>query len=88
MIHARSDYNRIQDPAGLIGDDEPVFLLRAKDLFAPDTLRFWARMVQESNTDGSHELALSVNNFADFMNEWQKKNGFKIPDTPNDIQWK
>lgn len=45
MIHARSDYNRIQDPAvddpsllsegsTPIGVDEPVFLLRAKDQFA------------------------------------------------------
>ena len=31
MIHARDDYNRIQDPAGKIPADEPVFLLRAQD---------------------------------------------------------
>lgn len=36
MIHARDDYNRIQDPEGKIEQDEPVFLLRAKDpLFIP-----------------------------------------------------
>ena len=28
MKHARDDYNRIQDPAGKIPEDEPVFLLR------------------------------------------------------------
>lgn len=34
MIHARDDYNRIQDPAGKIPADEPVFLLRAQDALA------------------------------------------------------
>lgn len=32
MKHAREDYNRIQDPAGLIPDGEPVFLIRGKDI--------------------------------------------------------
>lgn len=30
MLHAREDYNRFQDPEGLIPDDEPVFLLRGQ----------------------------------------------------------
>jgi hypothetical protein len=34
MIHARDDYNRIQDPMNKIPLLEPVFLLRAQDLFA------------------------------------------------------
>lgn len=39
MIHARKDYNRIQDPEGKIEKDEPVFLIRAKDrLFVPTVL--------------------------------------------------
>lgn len=42
MRHARADYNRIQDPLNLIGEDEPVFLLRAKDVSAPFVVRFWA----------------------------------------------
>lgn len=53
MIHARSDYNRIQDPAlqdprlrkegtTPIMQDEPVFLLRAQDKTAAEVVRFWA----------------------------------------------
>ena len=42
MIHARDDYNRIQDPAGLIPADEPVFLLRGQDPAAPNTVDRWA----------------------------------------------
>lgn len=43
MIHARTDYDRIQNPENKIERDEPVFLLRAKDKFAPSTVRFWAK---------------------------------------------
>ena len=53
MIHARSDYDRIQDPAvndpsllsegsTPIGEDEPVFLIRAKDKYAVMCLQAWA----------------------------------------------
>lgn len=38
MRHLRSDYQRIQDPAHKIGEDEPVFLLRAQDKAFPDML--------------------------------------------------
>ena len=48
MIHAREDYNRIQDPAGKIGEDEPVFLLRAKDSLAPAMVENWASALQAS----------------------------------------
>ncbi len=35
MIHASEKYSRIQDPENKIGQDEPVFLLRAQDILAP-----------------------------------------------------
>lgn len=79
MKHAREDYNRIQDPAGLIGEDEPVFLLRAKDQLAPDTLRFWADSVERY---GDSSLAWYVRCFADEMEAWQKENSCKLPDMP------
>ena len=31
MLHAREDYQRIQDPDDKIGEDEPVMLFRAQD---------------------------------------------------------
>ena len=43
MKHARTDYDRIQDPAGKIPADEPVFLLRAQDQTAADTVEYWIR---------------------------------------------
>jgi len=78
MIHAREDYNRIQDPAGKIGEDEPVFLLRAKDKHAPQTVREWAKMqAADGNTDECVQVAFR---WADKMDEWQEKNGSKLAD--------
>lgn len=41
MLHARKDYQHIQDPTGKIPDDEPVFLIRAQDRTAVATLEYW-----------------------------------------------
>lgn len=45
MIHARSDYNRIQDPSGLIPDNEPVILFRAQDKHFKAVLEFYKDIV-------------------------------------------
>lgn len=82
MKHARNDYNRIQDPAGKIPDDEPVFLLRGQDVSAPATLRFWA----EENHRNGGDVALSelAEAHADSMEEWQHIHFNKPADlTPN-----
>jgi hypothetical protein len=50
MIHARADYNRIQDPANKIPQDEPVFLLRGQDKVAAATVRVWAVLNDEAGT--------------------------------------
>ena len=55
MKFTREDYNRrIKDTDGKIPEDEPVFLLRAQDKYAPDTLRFYANLLKE---DGNTEMA-------------------------------
>ena len=79
MIHARNDYNRIQDPENKIGEDEPVFLLRAKDKTAPRIVREWANeQIKEANPDKKvAELAFA---HADRMEKWQEENGCKLAD--------
>lgn len=78
MKHAREDYNRIQDPEKRIGEDEPVFLLRAQDVSAPATLSFWA----EENLCNGGDPALSAlaKEHADAMTAWQEANGVKPAD--------
>lgn len=80
MKHARQDYDRIQDPLGKIGADEPVFLLRAQDKSAPDVVRYWA----DENVRNDGELALSelAERWADKMEEWQRANSCKPADMP------
>ena len=70
MKHFREDYNRIQDPAGLIPENEPVFLLRGQDIFAPELLLRWAAKLRLNG--GDPEMARLVENGAQEMIEWQK----------------
>lgn len=87
MKHARPDYDRIQDPAGLIPDDEPVFLLRAQDASAPEVLRFWAD--EHIRNGGDPALASIAESHADAMEQWQRLHGKKpadLPDSPDTLQ--
>lgn len=78
MKFTRADYNkRIIDKAGKIPADEPVFLLRGQDIFAPDTLRFYANLVAEN---GNKEMAEELRNHARNMLLWQKSVRAKTPD--------
>ncbi len=79
MIHARDDYNRIQDPENKIAEDEPVFLLRAKDITAPSIVRQWAS-AQRMNPKADIKNIMLAEQHALRMEEWQEKNGCKFSD--------
>ena len=74
MKHARSDYDRIQDPAGLIPDDEPVFLLRAQDRLAWHVVKIYAFCAE---LIGQQMIADLSREHAQKMKDWPKK---KTPD--------
>lgn len=78
MKHAREDYGRIQDPAGLIPEDEPVFVIRGQDLVAPAVLRFYAD--QAEAIGASAELVARVRGHAETMEKWQRDVARKVPD--------
>lgn len=71
MKHARDDYDRIQDPAGIIPDDEPVFLLRAQDCAAPASVRCWAEVNDELGGDPA--MSKLARDHADLMSAWPIK---------------
>lgn len=77
MKHARPDYDRIQDPAGLIPEDEPVFLIRAQDENSAQTVRWYARRAESRGA--SPELIRMAREHADRMAAWPKH---KVPDLP------
>ena len=78
MKHARQDYDRIQDPEGKIPADEPVFLLRAQDVFAAPTIEYWARQVESYG--GSPNIVKLAREQSLRMAKWPKH---KIPDLPS-----
>lgn len=80
MRHSRSDYDPIQDPTGHIPPDEPVFLLRARDQFAPAVVETWAALVAAAG--GDSDMCLRVLAWSDVMRRWQADHGSKVPDAP------
>lgn len=77
MIHARSDYNRIQDPAGLIPQDEPVFLIRAKDFVSGDAVRAWADLHDQAGGDPA--MSEAARRHAAKMDAWRPKQKADAP---------
>jgi len=80
MRHARIDYNRIQDPAGLIPADEPVFLLRGQDRLAAPLVRTWAKFAADLGV--APELVQAARDHADAIDAWPTK---KTSDAPPEI---
>ena len=78
MKHARKDYDRIQDPDNKIPDDEPVFLLRGQDKFAPELLFIWALKLRLNG--GDPDMAKMAEEHAQSMIRWQKYEKIKQPD--------
>ena len=70
MKHSRPDYNRIQDPAGLIPVDEPVFLLRAQDPSAAVAVRRWAE--ENLRNGGDPEASRLATMQAERMEKWEE----------------
>lgn len=88
MIHARDDYSRFQDPAlddpsllgegcSPIGEDEPVFLLRAKDIYFVSML-----LAYRDNFLNDFEMYAAITAHVDRAQEWRERNETKFPDMP------
>ena len=81
MIHARKSYMWIQDPLpeteGGIGVNEPVFLLRAKDNAAAETVQCWAAIARTKGADP--DIINSALRQAELMEAWRPQ---QVPDMP------
>jgi len=82
MKHARKDYDRIQDPAGLIPADEPVFLLRGKDVLAPEIVRERASEAEKMGVEP--RMVEAAREQAREMDRWQREHGTQVPDMPKE----
>jgi DNA repair exonuclease SbcCD ATPase subunit len=88
MKHARSDYqNRIVDLAGKIPANEPVFLLRAKDLCALPTLHAYLTELVSKGAD--RDIVANVNAATLMFSKFQRDNSqlMKLPNigTPEEL---
>lgn len=72
MIHARKDYQRIQDPLNKIPKDEPVFLLRAQDRTAVGALQYWI-LANEDLPDGDKKAIRLAKRHLKRMKAWPIK---------------
>lgn len=80
MKHARPDYNRIQDPANIIPDDEPVFLLRGKDVAAPAAIEAWC--VEAKKRGAADNIIEAARKQAAAMRLYQQEYHSDVPDMP------
>lgn len=72
---------------GKAADDEPVFILRAKDKLAPEVVEFWAGKLEAamytngaSNPMRDSAKLKEARSCAHLMRAWQAMNGSKVPD--------
>lgn len=75
MVHAREDYARIQDPDKKIPEDEPVFMVRAKDKVAAATVEAWANLHEAAG--GDKAMSDMARAHAQKMRDWP---GQKVAD--------
>lgn len=61
-----------------VAEDEPVFVLRAKDALAVGAIEVWISLAEEAAVSPS-KIA-EADELCGLMEEWQHRNGSKIPD--------
>lgn len=75
----------VADGCNPIAEDEPVFILRARDINAPATLEAWAKATYARGA-GNPEMARLAMDQAERFREWQRMHGAKLPDLPHQPQ--
>lgn len=69
----------------IIPDDEPVFVLRARDAVGAAAVRMWVDLAHEAGTD--EEVLRCVEAWADYMELWAEANGgTRVADVDGDHQ--
>jgi len=85
MKFNRHDYT-YETLGDLIPEDEPVFLLRGQDVFAPALIDLWADRVELRRVEDGSPVERGVEEVtrrqAGRMRNWQRDHKGKIPDIP------
>ena len=80
MLHARLDWNQMtpEEFYAHIPPEEPVFMVRAQDQVAADTVRTWARLNEIAG--GDPELTRMAQVQAELMDQWHFHKLADLPD--------
>ena len=78
MLHARKDYDRIQDPIDKIPSKEPVFLLRGQDRLAIPILAEYIKLTLEYS--GPSPITESLAKHLTKVRKWQDEKCCKAAD--------
>jgi hypothetical protein len=76
MIHARNDYQHIQDETERIGRDEPVILFRAQDVHFLEILNHYRNLVASDGGDPNIVAALGVH--IKRARDWRRRNHGRV----------
>lgn len=63
-----------------VADDEPIFVLRAQDRFAPMLVRLWADLTKSQRGTEHDDKVTGAYELANKMDEWARENPTKFPD--------
>lgn len=69
-------YGKVTTEFGTIGEDEPVVVFRARDLFLPETLTFYHHRCWQGKSPDKH-LKL-IQDTMDKVDDWQNANLDKV----------
>lgn len=72
-------YGEVTLERGNIGEDEPVFVLRAQDQLALKVLKVYRMFCQLAGSPDKHQAIIDA--AAKRFKVWQDEHGTKIPDT-------
>jgi hypothetical protein len=84
MIHARSDYDPIQDPRGLIPEDEPVILIRGQDVGALAAIDAYYDYLVNEELGIEGEFLAAIARHRNRIQRWQEIEKVKRPDAPKE----
>lgn len=62
---------------GLVGEDEPVFVVRGCDVAAPATIEAWARLARLHGAQPG--LVARAESWAARVRSWQQQHGARVP---------
>ena len=65
---------------GKAHDDEPIFIIRAQDMFGPLVVEHWCDLVERTMGPDAGPKVHEARRLATAMRKWARENHRKIPD--------